>query len=88
MSKLLSNAEIWDAMARRKEQFHANEDWQTLRLWGLFAWQDVSRLLKDGRLQTWMKKENHTIWVYPSEDAYYKYIEPQLVHYHKQVSKV
>ena len=27
---------IWAEMARRKNQFHKNEDWKDIQLWGLF----------------------------------------------------
>lgn len=30
--------QIWAEMARRKNQFHKNEDWDKIRLWGLFKW--------------------------------------------------
>ena len=70
--------EIWGDMARRKIQFHADEEWQNIWLWGLFNWSDVSRQLERGELHTWMKKEHKVIWVYPSEEAYHKHIEPLL----------
>lgn len=69
---------VWLEMARRKNMFHANEDWQTIKLWGLFLWGDVSSLIKTGELKTDMVKENKTIWVRPSEEAYHKYIAPLL----------
>lgn len=70
--------EIWAEMARRKKQFHASEDWRTLRLWGLFNWNDVKRQLDRGELLTDMRKENRTVWVWPSEQAYRARIEPLL----------
>lgn len=72
---------IWAEMARRKVQFHPNENWQTLRLWGLFDWDDVSKLIESGELLTDMKKENKTIWVWPSDKAYRDNIEPLLNKY-------
>ena len=72
---------VWAEMARRKIQFHYNEEWQNIRLWGLFQWEDVSSLLKSGKLLTHMKKENRTIWVTPSPDAYHDFIEPLLEKY-------
>lgn len=72
------NKQIWAEMARRKKQFHPNEEWSTIRLWGLFNWKYVSHLLKKGLLITDMKKENQTIWVRPSEEAYNKFIKPLL----------
>ncbi len=71
-------AGIWAEMARRKVRFHSSENWREIRLWGLFLWSDVSRQLRRGELLTTMKKENETIWVWPSEEAYHKRIEPLL----------
>ena len=73
---MLSKSVIWAEMARRKVQFHADEEWQNIRLWGLFDWGDVSGLLKSGELVTDMAKENRTIWVRPSKEAYESHIEP------------
>ncbi len=72
--------QIWAEMARRKKQFHLKEDWKKIKLWGLFQWGFVSHLIKSGDLITDMKKENKTIWVTPSEEAYTKHIEPLLKH--------
>ena len=69
---------IWAEMARRKKQFHPNESWDKIRLWGLFSWGQVSHLIKRGELKTDMVKENKTIWVTPSPEAYEKYIKPLL----------
>lgn len=69
---------IWAEMARRKKQFHPNEEWNKITLWGLFSWGMVSHLLKKGELITDMKKENKIIWVTPSQEAYEKYISPLL----------
>ena len=73
---MLSKSVIWAEMARRKVQFHGNEEWQDIRLWGLFNWGDVSPLLKSGELVTDMNKENRTIWVRPSQTAWEEHIEP------------
>jgi hypothetical protein len=70
------NGWIWAEMARRKVQFHNDEDWDKIRLWGLFQWGDISHLLKSGELTTHMKKENKTVWVLPSKEAYTTYILP------------
>jgi hypothetical protein len=72
---------IWAEMARRKVQFHKNEKWNEISLWGLFAWQNVSRLIENGQLHTNMKKENHTIWVTPSREAWEKKIKPLINKY-------
>ena len=71
---------IWAEMARRKKQFHANEQWKEIKLWGLFNWGFVSHLIKKGELLTDMTKENKFIWVRPSEEAYKKHIAPLLFH--------
>lgn len=60
---------VWYEMARRKVQFHQNEDWKTIRLWGLFSWGTVSKLLSEGKLfAPGYTKENKTVWVYPNEE--------------------
>jgi hypothetical protein len=76
MGSKLTNTEIFAEMARRKVRFHPSEDWENIRLWGLFAWGGVSHMLKDGRLITNMKKENEIIWVWPSADCWHNDIEP------------
>jgi len=68
--------EIWDEMARRKLQFHRSENWDEIRLWGLFEWEDISHLLEEGLLVTDMKSENVTVWVRPSKEAWENYIKP------------
>jgi len=72
----LSKYIIWAEMARRKVQFHKNEEWDKINLWGLFQWQDVSKLIAKGELLTNMKKENHTLWVRPSKESWEKHIKP------------
>jgi hypothetical protein len=67
---------IWAEMARRKVQFHSNEDWNAIRLWGLFSWGTVRHLVKKGLLLTDMAKENKTVWVWPSEEAWNTHIRP------------
>lgn len=69
-------SEIWAEMARRKVQFHPNEEWDMITLWGLFAWDTVKRQLDRGELITGMKKENRTIWVHPSKAAWERKIKP------------
>jgi len=69
-------SEIWAEMARRKVQFHNGEEWQNIRLWGLFNWGDISKLIKSGELITDMRKENKVVWVWPSEESYERYIKP------------
>jgi len=68
--------EVTAEMARRKVQFHKDENWDTINLWGLFKYGNVSHLLKKGVLITNMKKENETIWVRPSKEFWEKEIKP------------
>lgn len=78
MGARLRNDIVWAEMARRKIQFHADEKWQNIRLWGLFSWGSVSHLILSGALLTTYKKENKTIWVTPTKETYEKYIQPLL----------
>lgn len=79
----LSNKLIWAEMARRKVRFHKDVEWDTIKLWGLFNWGDVSRLFKSGKLiNTYnYKKENKIIWVAPSRETWEKHIKPLIDKY-------
>lgn len=68
-------------MARRKVRFHKNEKWNTIKLWGLFRWSDVSPALKSGILITDMTKDNVTIWVRPSKEFWEGEIKPLIKKY-------
>lgn len=72
---------IWAEMARRKVRFHNDEEWDEIKCWGLFRWGDISRLLRDGRLRTTMKKENRVVWVTPSKEAWESEIKPLIDKY-------
>lgn len=73
----ISKSELWAEMARRKVRFHFNDDPETLKLWGLFNWGQVSKYLQSGLLITDMKKENRIIWVWPaSMEIYNQHIKP------------
>lgn len=72
----IPKSELWAEMARRKVQFHPNEEWDTIKLWGLFDWGDVSKYLDSGELKTHMRKEHKTIWVTPSPESWEKHIKP------------
>ena len=76
MSTRLSNHIIWHEMAIRKVKFHKDEEWDEIDLWGLFNWGGVKHLLDKGLLLTNGRKENHTIWVRPSKEAWEKHIKP------------
>lgn len=75
-------------LAIRKMQFHKNEDWKTIKCWGLYYWGTVSKYLvgnpgkvkdfKGGYLKTDMCKENKTIWCQPTEKFYNDYVKPEL----------
>jgi len=67
---------IWAEMARRKVKFYKDTEWYKIRLWGLFSWGDVSWLIEQGLLLTEMRRENRTVWVWPSEDIWVEHIEP------------
>ena len=41
---------VTNKMARRKTQFHKNEDWRSIRCWGLFYRSDIRRHLRNGWL--------------------------------------
>ena len=72
---------IWAEMARRKVQFHNDEEWDKISLWGLFDWYNVRRLIENGQLHTHMKKENRVIWVTPSKAAWETKIKPLIDRY-------
>ena len=68
--------EVAAEMARRKIQFHNKENWNDIKLWGLFNWGEISTLLKKGLLITDMRKENKIVWVTPSKEFWDKEIKP------------
>ena len=76
-----NNEMVWAEMARRKLQYHADEPWDKIRLWGLFSRRPIRALLAKGLLKTDMDLSNPRVtplWVYPSETAYHEHIEPLL----------
>ncbi len=77
----MNDEEIWAEMARRKIQFHKDEQWDKIRLWGLFKWGSISKQLKNGELITNMRKENVTVWVTPSKEAWLNKIKPLIEKY-------
>jgi len=72
----LSRKVVAAEMARRKVQFHKDEKWNEIKLWGLFHWGGVSHLLKKGLLKTDYTKENKIIWVQPSKEFWENDIKP------------
>ena len=82
MSAQINESTIWAEMARRKLQFHADENWQDIKLWGLFSWGGIKRQRDNGELLCPdYTRENRTVWVYPSKEAYEKHIKPLLDNY-------
>jgi len=73
----MRNSGIWAEMARRKVQFHANEDWDKIKLWGLFSWGSIKRQRDNGELLCpGYTRENETVWCYPSREAWETKIKP------------
>jgi hypothetical protein len=79
----MKNSDIWAEFSRRKVQFHKNEDWKNIRLWGLFSWGAINRMIKDGRVLVDYpyKRENQTVWCRPSPETYEKHIKPLIENY-------
>jgi len=68
---------VWAEMARRKVQFHSDESWETIRCWGLFDWNYISKYLKSGELSApGYTKENKTVWAVPSKEVWETKIKP------------
>ena len=75
----ISQQRIWAEMARRKIQFHPKENWESIRLWGLFSWGSIQGEIEKGNLiNDGYTKENRILWVYPSKQAYETKILPLL----------
>ena len=69
---------VWCEIARRYKAFHNGEDMNSLKLWGLFNWGFVSKMIEQGVLLTDYRKENKIIFVRPSVGAIERYIKPLL----------
>ena len=65
-------------MARRKVQFHPKENWDGIKLWGLFSYTEIKYALKKGWLINHLHYEpsNKDYWVIPSKDFWLKDIKP------------
>ena len=65
-------------MARRKLQFHNDEEWHEIDLWLLTRYVMIRHYLADGRLINTggYKPENVTWWLKPSEDYWLNHIKP------------
>jgi hypothetical protein len=79
----LKNDIIYAEFARRKLQFHKDENWQDIKLWGLFSWGVIRRMIDDGRVLVDFpyRREHKTIWCRPSPETYEKHIKPLLEKY-------
>ncbi|MDD4720678.1 MAG: hypothetical protein PHQ88_07470 [Bacteroides sp.] len=76
MSSQLRNAVIYADMARRYILFHQGEEWQDVKLWGLFNKAQVARQLKTGALKTYTYYARGPVWVYPTCETYLTKIKP------------
>ena len=73
---------IWAEMARRKVQFHNNEDWDKIRLWGLFSWGAIKAQRDSGELLCpGYTRENKIVWCQPSKEAWETKIKPLIDKY-------
>lgn len=84
----LTNDKIWDMMAQSKFQYHRDEKWNEINLWSALWWSDISRLLSNGKLKTSMHKYNKTLWVKPTAETYFAYIEPIVKKYESGELKI
>ena len=78
---VMSKTNIGLEFARRKKQFHNDENWKDIRLWGLFNWGDISRLIKTGEIITSYCKEHRVACFQPSEEFYKKWVAPYIDSY-------
>ena len=77
MGSQMNSKEIWAEMARRKVRFHNSEEWDTIKLWGLFAWGVIKKQRDSGELLcTGYRRENRIVWCFPSVAAWQTKIEP------------
>ena len=82
MGSQINEQAIWAEMARRKVQFHPNEEWDTIKLWGLFQWGGIKRQRDNGELLCpSYAKENRTVWCQPSKEAWENKIKPLIEKY-------
>ena len=64
-------------MARRKNKFHKKENWQDIKIWGLFYKSDITRYLKNGWLIPHSDYGFRCLgWYYPSQEYWESSIEP------------
>lgn len=82
----MRQALVWAEMARRKLQFHKDEDWFNINLWGLFNKSDIRAQLEKGELEFsgWPQEYKYRRgpqWVKPTPLGYNSYIKPLLEKY-------
>ena len=61
-----ADAIILGEFLRRYVCFHEGEDMHSIRLWGLFDWGGISKMVSSGKVLTDYTKENVTCWCVPS----------------------
>lgn len=80
----LTNAVIYDLMARWYLQYHKGENWSDITHWAQFKKSQVNRQLKSGALKTFEHTYTSTIWVYPTCETWLSKIEPIVKKYSKE----
>lgn len=73
-------------MARRKVQFHKDEDWRKVKLWGLFRYAEIKKYIEQGDLILYSSTEfephkSYFVWVYPSRRFWINEINPAIKKY-------
>lgn len=79
----MNQQKVWAEMARRKKQFHKDENWQDIKCWGLFYKSYISKQLKDGDLIPAFGDRlddihRRSAWFIPTKKAYNEKIVPLL----------
>jgi len=82
MGSQMRDSEIWAEMARRKVQFHSGEEWNTIKLWGLFNWGAIKKQRDSGELLCpGYTAINKTVWCQPSKEVWETKIKPLIDKY-------
>jgi hypothetical protein len=75
--KYYSNeVKVFAEFLRRYICFHNGENMEAIKLWGLFNYGEISKLIKKGHVITDYKKENKIIWCKPSKKIINEIIIP------------
>lgn len=73
----MKKSKVWYEMARRKVQFHNNENWDQISLWGLFNLSSIKSLVEKGLLiPHGVYAKRAPGWYRPSKEAWENYIKP------------